>query len=621
MFSSVKKRLSYFYHSIDLFGIQTQFYFDQKRRFHAKCGIFSTFIYTGFILYLFISFGRDMIDHVNPETSISQIYNPNPTETVISRDEYFFVFGMQDFNNMHYIDEEIYTATLFYGNRNQKTKEDELTQIPIERCSVNNMPKNPELAKYFANMALSLSDLYCISKDVNKELVLKGAWDQDEYNFIRLFIAPCNSSERTCKSDETIHDALKSSNFGYYSVDHLFDLRNFENPAQIIGRDYYIETTDTVKKIIRRFIKSTYILDNIGWFSDSISQKVFYSYDYDRETFEILTQKDYIVDFLVRKTNYETIFSRKYKQIQNVLAEMNGLLHFVFIFLYVISYPFIKKEYNDSITNSVYNFEVDDNKNQSIDKDDKKKGINDRNISSFKSIVSPVKESEGNDINMDKNKNKENALLSYFFKLKEAPLKLSYYQMIKGFFTSDPELSLKNKQRTTGISSIFSQLDIKYVLRKFSEIDKLKMILFDEDQYNLFEYLPKPVIMKNAKIQLKSIRKESLSPRKISPLNRKSIFFLHQNDLVLKAKTVQKAYENIVQKEEMNEIDRKLIENLDEDILNLLETNGEEGTKNNRLQEEQSPKKIMKARMEEIDTERASIFSEKKGEVIVHDTF
>lgn len=116
------------------------------------------------------------------------------------------------------------------------------------------------------------------------------------------------------------------------------------------------------------------------------------------------------------------------------------------------------------------------------------------------------------------------------------------------------------------------------------------MLLLDEDQYNLFEYLPKPFIMK-AKIQLKSTRKEPLSPRKSSPHFRKSSFFLHQNDLVLKAKTVQKAFENIVQKEEMNEIDRKLIENLDEDILNLLETNIEEEIKNNRLQENKILKK------------------------------
>ena len=74
---------------------------------------------------------------------------------------------------------------------------------------------------------------------------------------------------------------------------------------------------------------------------------------------------------------------------------MSGLLQLIFILLYVISYPFINKEYNDSITNSVYNFEVDDNKKQSNDKDNKKDVI-DKNINSSRSIVSPERDSEGN---------------------------------------------------------------------------------------------------------------------------------------------------------------------------------------------------------------------------------
>lgn len=37
-------------------------------------------------------------------------------------------------------------------------------------------------------------------------------------------------------------------------------------------------------------------------------------------------------------------------------------------------------------------------------------------------------------------------------------------------------------------------LDVTYMVQKFLEIDKLKLILLDENQRALFECLPKPTI-------------------------------------------------------------------------------------------------------------------------------
>lgn len=94
------------------------------------------------------------------------------------------------------------------------------------------------------------------------------------------------------------------------------------------------------------------------------------------------------------------------------------------------------------------------------------------------------------------------------------------------------------------------------------------MLLLNEDQYQLFEYLPKPVIMKNMKINLNN--NEKIENR--SPLNKMN-FFVQQSDLILKAKTVQKAFDNIIKKQKMNEIDRKLIQILDNGILKVLKAN------------------------------------------------
>ena len=253
---------------IDIFGLKTEFQIDQKPKFKTMSGGVFTLIFAGLIIVLFLSFGSDMINHANPETSFSQIYQPSPSPTPVSNNYYMFVFGIQDSTNTHFIDEEIYTAKLTYGYRNQTTKQDELTVIPIQRCENANMPQNSKLSDYFKNQAMALSDLYCISKNYTDPLVLQGSWDQTQYNFFRLYIAPCNRSEGTCKSDAEINDKLKTSYYAYYSTDFLFDLRNYENPATVIGRDYFTQTTTSVKKIINRYLKTNHLYDDSGWLSD-----------------------------------------------------------------------------------------------------------------------------------------------------------------------------------------------------------------------------------------------------------------------------------------------------------------------------------------------------------------
>ena len=561
-----------------------------------------------------------MINHLNPETTVSQIYQLSPSSTTISKDDYMFVFGLTDKDGTSFIDEEIYQATMTYSYKNQTTKKGQLKSIPLQRCEEANMPTNRILSQYFKNQANQISDLYCISKNYTDPLILQGAWDQTQYNYLRITIAPCNSSRSTCKTSEEIINKLQTSYYVYYSTDNLFDMRNYENPANMIGRDYYTQTTYNVKKIINRYLRTNNFYDYNGLISDSSTEKDYFSFDYDHESFELLTQTDSIVDMVIRKSYYENILTRKYKKIQNVFAEMAGFLQIIFTGLIVISGPFIKQEYYESITNSIYNFEVDPNlKNQKRKGDGKRSfsAVHREKMRSFKNIIDDerkhgtheISPSRLNSPQFKKKKKSDEDLVNYLFKLKESPLKLSYYEIVKGLLVRDSDLEVKKTQRKVGISSIFSQLDIKYILNKFVEIDKLKMLLLNEDQYQLFEYLPKPVIMKNAKINLNNLNNIDKFENKTN-FN----FLVHQADLMLKAKTVQKSFDNIVKKTEMTEIDRKLMQILDADILKVLKSNVDNFS---NAQISKTSNFVTEKNIEIEIMERESDLSERKGDVIL----
>ena len=176
--------------------------------------------------------------------------------------------------------------------------------------------------------------------------------------------------------------------------------------------------------------------------------------------------------------------------------------------------------------------------------------------------------------------------------------------MIKGNLFTDESINTKKSQRKTGVSNIFSQLDIKFVLKKFSELEKLKMLLLNENQYHLFEYLPKPVILKNSKVHFNYTNKKIEGPIKKSTTE----IIHHNNDSIMKVKVVQKAYNAIINQENMSDLDRKLIESLDDDILNILA--------NPEMAETKIMEKTKQLELEQfsIDREKESIFSEKREE-------
>ena len=42
---------------------------------------------------------------------------------------------------------------------------------------------------------------------------------------------------------------------------------------------------------------------------------------------------------------------------------------------------------------------------------------------------------------------------------------------------------------------IMSKMEISTVIQSLNELEKLKLLLFDEDQYYLFEHIPKPFLI------------------------------------------------------------------------------------------------------------------------------
>lgn len=150
--------------------------------------------------------------------------------------------------------------------------------------------------------------------------------------------------------------------------------------------------------------------------------------------------------------------------------------------------------------------------------------------------------------------------MKYMMKIKHRPpLKLSYFEYFKSFLLKKKREPNENKfnRLMKGKHALEEKLDIAFLLRKLYEIEKLKMILLNENQYSLFDFLPKPTILKNNKIDLGN-----------SNANLKNY---ESDDAITKAKKLYFSFKNIMKQNELSAIDQKLIDLLDENVKTLLE--------------------------------------------------
>ena len=197
--------LGTFFSKIDIFGIRTEFQINNKSKFRTTSGGFFTLLYFGLFLFLIFALGDDIFYHKNPTTTFSQIYTPTPAETKVSRNGYFFMLGLQDSDSNHFIDSSIYNITIFNGFRNITTGIYTKINIPLEPCTKDHLPDDPQLKSYFETLVGGveyLKNIYCIQKGHDNEFSIEGEWDTNVFKYIQMRVYSCensSSSDQICQ--------------------------------------------------------------------------------------------------------------------------------------------------------------------------------------------------------------------------------------------------------------------------------------------------------------------------------------------------------------------------------------------------------------------------------------
>jgi hypothetical protein len=180
-------------------------------------------------------------------------------------------------------------------------------------------------------------------------------------------------------------------------------------------------------------------------------------YESDKEFFEPIPTIDrfFYFEFKIGKTRIQ--FKRDYPKIQDVLAKAGGLINIFFLIVSLLLIPFTKLTFYWELLNECFDMRSD-RRSRLMDDDSTDNGHRIQNKNQTKFYL-------------------KDYLYFYFYKLFPGYLKRN-----------------KLRQTYTGIISIEKLLDIRNLIKKLHEIDKLKLLLLSHEQLSIFNHLPKPKI-------------------------------------------------------------------------------------------------------------------------------
>jgi hypothetical protein len=402
------------------------------------------------------------------------------------------------------------TEQIEYENRtiiNNTTKQD----IEAEICEEKHFGKHWDIFKDIA----FLNDYYCLPQ-YKYNLSLYGTYgDTQPHSLLGIYINRCvnNSSKNitNCFDDDLIEKSLQSSFINLKYLDYKTD--NYK----IMPAVPYVYS-NAIPISLSIYKREYFYLSNVRYNSDNnLFLKYFQEYPYYTSA-----QQTSFIDFGAKNSvpgnfayvsilmsNQIKVVNRVYNKIPNVLAEIGGFAKLIKIFIDIFNEYFYKSLFYLKLISSYFTFrngtdnlENYNSRNNSLDfliKHDQSNscGTNLHNLNNFTN--SKVFSS-----------NTENLIPLSNNKLKYKLRCIDYFcPFIK---------TQRNRNFKILTKSINTKISIDHIINKIKELDKIKLILFNQTQISIFNTVPYKIIYLDDKGYICNFNKfeDSSSQYKIS---------------------------------------------------------------------------------------------------------
>ncbi|CAD8206985.1 unnamed protein product [Paramecium octaurelia] len=541
----------------DIYGQLPNFRVLEKARYTTLVGCCMTFLIGSATLIYLITELITLIDQAEPSVVQSEKQIFNSTQFPLYNDNFTLAITIANQNsepiegNLKYynitVNQCVRVRNVNYntGSVDVTLKYELLktscTSLPIAPCKKEDF--NHELQQnFFENTRLGV--VQCLDREFlqRNPPVLQGQISGSLYQYLVIQLSVCkNSTEyQGCASKEEINKVLSAGHYSVYASDYLMQLNNPGQPySQLINLDINSFSITTSKMLQWTYrIVETHTDDGLLLSTDRVDLNLVKQ---DRREYSELYNDNYLVYHYIQLDYKEIIYRRTYIKLQTILSKIGGIWQFFVMLTTIILNPLINNLMTISIANELYRFPKTQNPKHSHQK------INLNN----QTKDDPIFDDPLSMIGQDQLPKKEERLSKSLYES---------FIILLGCNKRKREMFTKVKLE------ILRQLDIVKIIEKLHQIDMLRLVLLNEEQNNLFDLLPKPLLQIGQEIP------DNLADEFFQEMElQKSFRMINNKKLQTKLKDYYSSFSSLQQDRHKSTIDDKLLHMIDKNIVQFFE--------------------------------------------------
>ncbi|CAD8136931.1 unnamed protein product [Paramecium octaurelia] len=419
------------------------------------------------------------------------------------------------------------------------------TQLETVPCQQNNF-QDQDIKKYF--VGANLSHFMCIKNnqfDILKPS-LQGVISSDIYQYLTIKLSICrnNTDRQDCFPEENNKNQLFQTYYTYYLTDNLIQLDNSQNLTQQILRTQNFQ----IIKNYQRQIKQQYKVVE----SEVDKAFIYIQKEYssclqlqDQKEVLIFDPSDTLINQEIDLSYKQTKLIITYTKISSFLSKLGGYIFIIYIFFDILLIPINRLFYLVQLTNKIFRFKILQNDfiicQQENDQVIQKSAY-------FQNIESPNSYCWAN---VNENLLLSNSRIYAYLQNLKASINLSWTQTISILLGCSRD---KKNQLKEAEIRLNKKTDVTYLVKKLIEIEKLKYVLLNDDQLNIFNSIEKPILFVDDKLK-KNKQKQ----------------YFDEDSKITKIQKGFKSYVSLQVKPQKGATDLKLLSLLDSDMINLYE--------------------------------------------------
>ena len=350
-----------FIRNFDLYGINIPLRFKNHSRYSSRLGM-TLSIFTYILIFIIaLYFSQDLINKKNFSLIISE-KNVDSKNNLINITNTPILMRLLNYNGTPEDFDYTYFNLTSEFNVHIPINKTNNTSLIVKRTS-----KKIELEKcnssYFSTNDINISEFICIKK--NQEINLSGRYGDGikGFNILEIFLSKCyrdESNSNNCKSDEEIINKAKNLYFQIFYYSNQINHFNISNPIyQTLRVENFQISTSFIKRYYYYFSLSKYESNNniilnkkkvYNFFEYKNIYMDFVEYETDISTNQ---QSNRFIEVAFTTTNQITNYVRILTKIQDVFANIGGLVNVIFIFINYINTQIIKKTLACDITHTL----------------------------------------------------------------------------------------------------------------------------------------------------------------------------------------------------------------------------------------------------------------------------